>query len=89
MWQHGWEGSLGDNGYLYMYGGVTLLCTRNYHNIVNRPHCNINNLLKDQKEKKVQNAPVSNVFPSSQAFIYVNILVGFLEKYLLAFRLCK
>ena len=79
MWQHGWEGSLGENGYMYMYGGVTLLCTGNYHNIVNRPHCNINNLLKDQKEKKVQNAPVSNVFPSSQAFICEHISGVFRE----------
>ena len=26
-----WEGSLGENGYMYMYGRVTLLCTRNNH----------------------------------------------------------
>ena len=43
MRQHGWEGSLGENGCVYMYGWVTLLCAWNYHNIVNRPHCNINN----------------------------------------------
>ena len=35
-WLSGWEGSLGENGYLYMYGWVALLCTWNYHNIVNR-----------------------------------------------------
>ena len=22
----GWEGSLGENGYMYMYGWITLLC---------------------------------------------------------------
>ena len=36
MWQPGWEGSLRENGYmyLYMYGWVPLLSTWNYHNIV-------------------------------------------------------
>ena len=36
MWQPGWEGSLGENGYMYMYGSV--------------PSCppeNITTLLKD------------------------------------------
>ena len=28
-------GELGENGYMYMYGWVTLLSTWNYHNIVN------------------------------------------------------
>ena len=27
MWQPGWEGSLGENGYLYMYGRVPSLFT--------------------------------------------------------------
>ena len=27
MWQPGWEGSLGENGYMYMYGWVPLLFT--------------------------------------------------------------
>ena len=35
MWQPGWEGNLGENGYIYMYGQVALLFTWNYHNIVN------------------------------------------------------
>ena len=35
MWQPGWEGSLGGNGYMYMPGWVPLLFTWNYHNIVN------------------------------------------------------
>ena len=35
MWQLGWEGSLGENGYMYMYGWVFLLSTWNYHNIIN------------------------------------------------------
>ena len=35
MCQPGREGSLGDNGYMYMYGWLPLLFTWNYHNIVN------------------------------------------------------
>ena len=31
-WQSGWEGSLGKNEYIYMYGWVTLLFIWNYHN---------------------------------------------------------
>ena len=38
IWQPGWEGSLGKNGYMYMYGWVPLLFTWNYHNIVNWLH---------------------------------------------------
>ena len=34
LWQPGWDGSLGDNGYMYMYGWVPLLFTWNYHNVV-------------------------------------------------------
>ena len=32
MWQPGWEGSLGENGYMRMCGWVPLLPTWNYHN---------------------------------------------------------
>ena len=35
MWQPGWEGSLEENGYMYMYGWAPLLSTWNYHNIAN------------------------------------------------------
>ena len=35
IWQPGWEGSLGENGYMYMYGWVPSLFIWNYHNIVN------------------------------------------------------
>ena len=35
MCQHGWEGSLGENGYMYMYGWVPLLFAWNYCNVVN------------------------------------------------------
>ena len=35
MWQPGWEGSLGENGYRYMYSWVPLPSTWNYLNIIN------------------------------------------------------
>ena len=40
MWQPGWAGSLGENGYMYMCGWVPLLSTWNYHNIVNQLYSN-------------------------------------------------
>ena len=40
MWQPGWEGSLGENGYMCMYGWVPSLSTWNYDNIVNRLYPN-------------------------------------------------
>ena len=42
MWQPGWEVSLGENRYRYMYGWVTLLYTWNYHNIANQSYSSIN-----------------------------------------------
>ena len=36
LWQPGWEGSLGENGYMYMYGWIPSLFIWNYHNIVNQ-----------------------------------------------------
>ena len=41
MWQPGWEGSFGENGYIHMYGWVTLLCTWNYHNIIHQTYSSI------------------------------------------------
>ena len=35
MWQPGWEGSLGQNGYMHIYGWAPSLFIWNYHNIVN------------------------------------------------------
>ena len=35
MWQPRWEGSLGENGYMFMYGRIPLLFTWNYHNVIN------------------------------------------------------
>jgi len=36
MWQPGWEGSMGENGYIFMYGWVPSLFSWNYDNIVNQ-----------------------------------------------------
>ena len=33
MWQPGWEGSLGENGYMYMHGWVSSLFTGNYDSV--------------------------------------------------------
>ena len=41
MWQPGWEGSLGQNGYMCMYGWVPSLFTWNCHNSVNQLYTNI------------------------------------------------
>ena len=41
MWQPGWEGSLGENGYIYIYDWIPLLSTWNYYNIVNWLYPNI------------------------------------------------
>ena len=36
MWQPGWEGSLGENGYMYMYVWVPMLFSWNDYNIVSQ-----------------------------------------------------
>ena len=49
MWQPGWDGNLGENGYIYVYGWILLLFTWNYHNIVNQLNPNI----KFKKKKRL------------------------------------
>jgi len=39
-WQPGWEGSLEENGCMYLYGWVPSLFTWNCHNIVNQLYAN-------------------------------------------------
>ena len=46
MWQPGWEGSLRETGYIFMYGWVPSLFTWNYHNTVNWLYPNKNKKLK-------------------------------------------
>ena len=36
----GWEGRLGENGYMYKYGGVPSLFTQNCHDIVDQLYPN-------------------------------------------------
>ena len=40
MWCPGWEEGLGEDGYMYMNGGVPSLFTGNYQNIVNQLYPN-------------------------------------------------
>ena len=41
MWHPGREGSLGENGYMYMYGRVPLLSVSDCHNIVRQLYSGI------------------------------------------------
>ena len=41
MWQPGWKGSFGENGYMCPCGRVPLLSISNYHNIVNQLYSNV------------------------------------------------
>ena len=50
MWQPGWEGGLGENGYMYMYGCIPSLFIWNYHNTVDWLYPN--KILKVQKKKR-------------------------------------
>ena len=53
MGQSEWEGSLGENGYVYMYDWVPLLPTWNYNIIVKQLHFDIKKLKQTtQKLKK-------------------------------------
>ena len=55
MGQPGWEGSLGENGYRYMYDWIPSLFTWNYHNIINWLYTPTQN--KNLKTKKVLATP--------------------------------
>ena len=53
MWQSGWEGSLGENGYMSMYGWNPLLFTWNYHNIDHWLYPIQNRKLKNKKDQRL------------------------------------
>ena len=67
MRQPAWEGVMGENGYVYMYGWVPSLFTQNYHNIVNwlYPHKNVFGV-KNKKEmsRDFPGGPVVKNLPS-------------------------
>ena len=65
MWQLGWEGSLQENGYMYIYGWVLLLSTWNYQNIVNWVCSNIK-----KKFKKINDDGSQIYFSISSILIY-------------------
>ena len=50
MWQAAWEGSLGENGYMYTYDSVPLLFTCNHDNAVNQLYPKIKSLKKKGRE---------------------------------------
>ena len=51
MRQPGWEGSLGEKGYMYIHGWVPLLSTWNYHNIANWLYSNMKEVFFFLKNK--------------------------------------
>jgi len=53
MWQPGWEGSLGESGYMYMCGWIPLLSTWNNHIIVTQLYTLIQNKKLKEKKKKI------------------------------------
>ena len=56
MWQAGWEGSLGESGYMYVW--LSPFSVRlNYHNIVNRLYPNTK--VKGKKIKRIMEEPVT------------------------------
>ena len=64
------EKNLKKNGCVYVYNWITLLYSRNYHNIVNQLYFNktlrIKKRIKRNREKTYENA---HVFPDSGFFL--------------------
>ena len=52
------EKNLKEKGYVYMHNCITLLCSRNYHNLVNQLYFN-KTLKNETKEKTKQNKKMS------------------------------
>ena len=52
MWQIGWERTLYENGYRYMYGWAPSLFTWNYHNTVIQLYPNTKQKIQQEKKKK-------------------------------------
>ena len=50
VWSPAWEDNLKENGCVYIYKWITLLCSRNYHSLVNRLY--FNKTLKNERKKK-------------------------------------
>ena len=48
IWHPGWEGSLGQNEYMYMYGWIPLLYTWNYYNIIILVYSNTKKKFKEK-----------------------------------------
>ena len=76
LWQPGWDGSLGEKEYAYVYGWVPLLSTWVYHNIANLlySHLKFKNLQKINTEKdKAKYKPIlisSHIFSTFSFFFF-------------------
>ena len=53
MWQPRWERSLGENGYMHVYGWVPLLFTWSNHSIINWLYLNTKVKVKAKKKREV------------------------------------
>ena len=77
MWQPGWERSLGEDGYVYMYGWVPLGFIWNYHNIVNWLCCCLIAKLCPTLDAMNSSPPGSSVLGMSQARILQWVAISF------------
>ena len=78
MWQPGWEGSLGESGYMYMCGWIPLLSTWNNHIIVTQLYTLIQN--KKLKEKKKDNFMWMTSLTSHILFLKVGLIINISQK---------
>ena len=46
-----WMG--GEEGYMYRYGWVPLLCTQNYHSIINQPYSNAKLKVNEKQQQQL------------------------------------
>ena len=63
MWQPGWEGSSGENGYMYTCGWVPSLYIWNYHDVVNQPYPDIKLKVKKKIRLREIRLPASPFLP--------------------------
>ena len=74
MWQPGWEGSLGEDGYMFMYDWVPSLCTWNCHMIDNQLTL-IQNKVKKKKRVCINWLSMDVQFSSVQSLSHVQLFV--------------
>ena len=69
------EGNLGVNGYMYMYGSVSLLSTWNYHNIVNWLYTNTKQKVLKKTSVKRINILSTSEEPAPKPWFWVSLSV--------------